>query len=176
MNSFGEYGTAEPMQSSTAVLQFSNEESVSYALGMHKNAPPDTKPAPFGFGARLKAARQEKKLTQAQLGELAGENGKDANKQSIFDWESERYYPKVDQLRVMCLRLGVSADDLIFGDLKKQVAMAQAQSAVKQLTEEQRMALLATMMGPALSDKGVEQRIPITKAPAFKIRSSKGKT
>lgn len=142
---------------------------------MQKNTPPDAKPVPFGFGARLKAARQEKKLTQAQLGEQAGENGKDANKQSIFDWESERYYPKVDQLRVMCLRLGVSADDLIFGDLQKQVAMAQAQIAVKQLTEEQRMALLAAMMGPAVSDKGVEQKMPITRAPAFKQPKSKGK-
>lgn len=142
---------------------------------MQKNPSPEAKTAPFGFGPRLKAARQEKKLTQAQLGEQAGENGKDANKQSIFDWESERYYPKVDQLRVMCLRLGVSADDLIFGDLKEQVAMAQAKVAVKQLTEEQRMALLATMLGPAVPDKSVEEKMPITRASAFKQPKSKGR-
>lgn len=169
MNACTEYGTAIPLRSSTAVLQFRNDGGVSYASDMDKppkNAAPKAVPhAPFGFGMRLQAARKAANLTQLQLGVGAGEYGKDAGKQSISDWEKERYYPKVDQLRVMCLRLNISADELVFGDLKRAAAMAQAESAVQQLTPEQRRALLAKMLGPAVSDHGVEQKMPITRAP-----------
>lgn len=120
----------------------------------------------FGFGARLKAARQNAGLTQAELGKGAGEFGKDANKQSISDWEAERYYPKVDQLRIICLRLNASADELVFGDVKEAAKMAQAVSAVQQLTAEQRAELLRKMHGPGVSDERVEEKMPITKKPA----------
>lgn len=120
----------------------------------------------FGFGARLKTARIAAGLTQAELGKGAGEFGKDANKQSISDWEAERYYPKVDQLRMMCLTIGVSADELVFGDVKKAADFARAENAVKQLTKEQREELLRKMQGPAVSDEHVEAKMPITKRPA----------
>jgi DNA-binding transcriptional regulator YiaG len=71
-----------------------------------------------GFGERLKAARKMEGLSQEELGRRAGEGGKDASKASVSDWEHERHYPKADQLRTMCMRLGVCADELLFGGQK----------------------------------------------------------
>lgn len=114
----------------------------------------------FGFGERLKAARTLAGLSGAELGKGAGENGRDATRQSVSDWENGRHYPKADQLRIICLRLNVSADHLIFGDLRQSVAMAKATSAVQELTEDQRRELLAMMLGPAASDNHVEKHLP----------------
>lgn len=114
----------------------------------------------FGFGARLRAARERAGLTGAELGRGAGENGKDASKASVSDWEKERHYPKADQLRVICLKLNTSVDDLIFGDVKEHIKVVQAESAIQALSQEQRMHLLAKMMGDAVSDDHVEKFIP----------------
>lgn len=165
MNSCLEYGTAVPCGSSTAVLEFWHDAFASYAQTMGKKQQTDENRI-FGFGARLKAARIKAEITQAELGKGAGEFGKDANKQSISDWEAERYYPKVDQLRVMCLRLNASADELVFGDVRQAAVMAQAESVVRQLTQAQRDELLKKMQGPAVSDEHVEEKMPITKKPA----------
>jgi transcriptional regulator with XRE-family HTH domain len=115
---------------------------------------------PFGFGERLKAARTARGISGAELGKGAGENGRDATRQSVSDWEHDRHYPKADQLRIICLKLNVSADHLIFGDLRQSVAVAKAASAVQELTDEQRRQLLALMLGPAASDQHVEKHLP----------------
>lgn len=117
----------------------------------------------FGFGERLRSARLGRGLTQTELGIGTGENGRDAKKQSVVDWEKERHYPKADQLRAICLKLGVSADDLLFGDIKSAAAVATAESAVMALTEAQRLALIARLNGPAVSDHEVEQKMPAVK-------------
>lgn len=114
----------------------------------------------FGFGDRLKQARTEKGISGAELGRGAGENGRDATRQSVSDWEHERHYPKADQLRIICLKLNVSADHLIFGDLRQSAAVAKAASAVQELTDDQRRQLLALMLGPAASDNHVEKHLP----------------
>lgn len=126
----------------------------------------------FGFGARLKKARQEKGMSGIELGRGAGENGKDASKQSVSDWEAERHYPKADQLRVICLKLNIAVDDLIFGDVKEHIKVIQAESAIQALTHEQRMDLLAKMMGPAVTDARVERFIPAP--PADPLHSDLG--
>ncbi|WP_083944687.1 MULTISPECIES: helix-turn-helix transcriptional regulator [unclassified Variovorax] len=69
----------------------------------------------FGFGSRLRAARQSRGMTGEELGRGAGEGGKDASKASVSDWENERHYPKADQLRVICMKLDISPDELLFG-------------------------------------------------------------
>lgn len=99
-------------------------------------------------------------MSGIELGRGAGENGKDASKQSVSDWEAERHYPKADQLRVICLKLNIAVDDLIFGDVKEHIKVIQAESAIQALTEEQRRDLLAKMLGPAASDAHVERFIP----------------
>lgn len=114
----------------------------------------------FGFGERLRAARVAAGLSGTDLGRGAGENGRDASKASVSDWEHERHYPKADQLRVICLKLNIAVDDLIFGDVKEHIKVIQAESAIQALTPEQRMTLLAKMMGPAASDSRVEEFIP----------------
>lgn len=119
-----------------------------------------TNDASFGFGARLKAAREKIGMSGTELGKGAGERGKDASKASVSDWEHDRHYPKADQLRVICLKLNISVDELIFGDVQEQANLIFAESAIKALTLEQRMALLAKMMGPAVSDEHVEKHLP----------------
>jgi transcriptional regulator with XRE-family HTH domain len=114
----------------------------------------------FGFGERLKLARTQAGISGAELGKGAGENGRDATRQSVSDWEHDRHYPKADQLRIICLKLNVTADHLIFGDLRQSQAIAKAASAVLELTDEQRRALLALMLGPAASDSHVEKHLP----------------
>jgi transcriptional regulator with XRE-family HTH domain len=97
----------------------------------------------FGFGQRLQAARVNKKLTGVQFGKgLQGED-KDASKQTVSDWENERHLPDVWQLREICLRLGVSADYLLFGDKGMTPAMLEAHAALQKLAPEQRRELLA---------------------------------
>ena len=85
---------------------FCHVGGIAYALDM------DKKPS-FGFGPRLKEARTNAGISGAELGVGAGENGRDATRQSVSDWENGRHYPKADQLRIICLKLNVSADHLI---------------------------------------------------------------
>lgn len=125
----------------------------------------------FGFGERLKAARKAMKLSGEELGKGAGgSKGKDATKASVSDWEHERHYPKADQLRVICLKLNVSADDLIFGDIKAHANMAQAKSAVQALTAEQRSELLRSLQQAPAPDDRVGQFIQ--PAPTRKLASA----
>jgi transcriptional regulator with XRE-family HTH domain len=113
----------------------------------------------FGFGARLKAARIAAGLSQSELAEVAGENGGAGSKQTVSGWEAERHYPKANQLRAICIKLNISVDELVFGDVRDQAKLNQAESAIQALTHEQRMALLAKMLGPAVPDSRVGEFI-----------------
>ena len=77
--------------------------------------PTTQEPSKETFGTRLTAARRAKGLTQAQLGQGMGTDGVSINKAAISGWELDNYLPNVRQLRLICERLGVSADSLIFG-------------------------------------------------------------
>lgn len=65
------------------------------------------------FGGRLREARHAAGLTQSQLGTGLGNGGYDLLKASISSWEANRNQPNVTQLRLLCQRLGVSADQLL---------------------------------------------------------------
>lgn len=99
----------------------------------------------FGFGSRLRAARQRAGLTGAELGIETGENGKNASKASVSDWENDRHYPKADQLRAICIKLKISADHLVLGDIKEELNLIHAENVIQSLTDAQRQALLARM-------------------------------
>lgn len=67
------------------------------------------------FGMRLRHARAIAGMTQADLGRGMGNEGADLMKASVSAWEVDRSSPNVDQLRLICDRLCVSADWLLFG-------------------------------------------------------------
>jgi DNA-binding XRE family transcriptional regulator len=69
------------------------------------------------FGSRLRAARIEAGLTQTDVADAVG-----VGKAAVSSWESGRHFPKVDQLEVICTRVRVSADRLIFGQQMAEAA------------------------------------------------------
>lgn len=71
----------------------------------------------MSFGVRLREARVKKDLTQEGLGKGLGTNGDDAGKAVVSGWEKDRHFPRADQLAMICDKLGVSADYLLFGKI-----------------------------------------------------------
>lgn len=67
------------------------------------------------FGVRLREARVSAGLTQTQLAQGLAVGGGDLLKAAISSWETDRCLPNIGQLRLMCVRLSVSADHLVFG-------------------------------------------------------------
>lgn len=68
----------------------------------------------IGFGERLKKVREDLGISGAALGKGL-QFGGDASRQSVSDWEAERHYPNVWQLRKLCEKLRKTADFLLFG-------------------------------------------------------------
>lgn len=62
------------------------------------------------FGPRLAAARKAAGLTQEELGVAVG-----LGKGAISSWETGRTQPDACQVAAISLRLGVSADHLLYG-------------------------------------------------------------
>lgn len=88
------------------------------------------------FGARLAEARKRKQLTQDGLGRGLGTDGKDASKAVVYGWEKDQHYPRVDQLVLICEKLGVSSDYLLFGteaDSNLEPEISKAASALQAL-------------------------------------------
>lgn len=71
----------------------------------------------MSFGERLRQARLKKDLTQDGLGKGLGTNGEDAGKAVVSGWEKNRHFPRADQLALICEKLGVGADYLLFGKI-----------------------------------------------------------
>lgn len=120
-------------------------------------------PADIGFGERLKAARLERGLSGSELGRGLQADG-DASRQTISDWEAERHYPNVWQLRELCMKLNKSADFFLFGEAVQESAKLQrAKLAVKALSDEERLDLFTAIAQPGLTDHEVEDKIPATR-------------
>jgi transcriptional regulator with XRE-family HTH domain len=66
------------------------------------------------FGSRLREVRKAKNLSQEALGALLGGN-EPATKQTVYGWEKDKHFPRVDQLALLCEKLGCSADYLLLG-------------------------------------------------------------
>lgn len=112
------------------------------------------KPEPFGFGERLAMARKEKKLSGEALGKGL-QMGGDASRQTVSDWEKERHYPSVWQLRELCIKLNKTADFLVFGDIKP--------AAGRALTDEEREVVLRLLAKDGVPSSVIEERMPETK-------------
>ena len=66
------------------------------------------------FGEKLSKARKENNYTQEQLADILG-----VSPQSISKWESEKAYPEMDKLLVICDLFDVTLDDLVIGDVAR---------------------------------------------------------
>jgi DNA-binding XRE family transcriptional regulator len=98
------------------------------AKAARMDLPQDLRGVEDSFGMRLKGARLAAGLTQAALGEC---DGVGALKASISSWESGRYEPNLSQLRAICERLNVSADELL--------GLSQASAARKPKNESEKI-------------------------------------
>lgn len=104
------------------------------------------------FGDRLRNRMKEKGVTMPALavglkprknGVLEGDLGRAA----VYGWINGNGFPNVIQLAAICKKLDISSDYLLFGGISSAVSpqMERAASAVKELTEEERMALFAAV-------------------------------
>lgn len=101
----------------------------------------------MSFGARLAQARKSKGMTQTDLGKGLGTDGTDASKAVVYGWEKDQHFPRVDQLRLICEKLGVSAQHLVFGNeaaLPLEPDVAQVASDISSLPPRQRDWVLMT--------------------------------
>lgn len=141
------------------LLQTFHFDCPAYAFGM-------------GFGHRLAAIRKDRKMTQADLGVGLGTDGADVGKQVVYGWEKEQHYPRVDQLILICQKLNISADYLLFGDItpRHSQRVSEAEQAISRLTDQERQDLIAVLSKPGVPDHVVEQRIPITRPKAKEVK------
>lgn len=111
-------------------------------------------------------------MTQTDLGVGLGTDGADVGKQVVYGWEKEQHYPRVDQLILICQKLNISADYLLFGDIKPPHSqrVADAEQAISRLSDQERQELIAVLSKPGVPDHVVEQKIPITRRQAKEVK------
>lgn len=76
----------------------------------------DEKPderANMSFKKNLQYLRGLRNMTQEQLAMLMG-----VSRQAISKWESEKAYPEMDKLLMICDMFGVTLDELVMGDVR----------------------------------------------------------
>lgn len=61
-------------------------------------------------------------MTQEQLGQGMGADGRDLGKGAVSCWENDVAPPNTKQLALLCERLKVKADDLLFGPKQRKAA------------------------------------------------------
>ena len=66
----------------------------------------------MSFKENLQYLRGSRNMTQEQLAMLLG-----VSRQAISKWESEKAYPEMDKLLMLCDMFGVTLDDLVMGDV-----------------------------------------------------------
>jgi transcriptional regulator with XRE-family HTH domain len=131
----------------------------------------------MSFGARLAAARKDAGLTQADLGLGLGTDGADASKSVVYGWEKDQHYPRVDQLMLICRKLRVSADFLLFGDeVVVNPKVEAAKQVVDALTDEERLALFAAIHQPAVPEDKAARHLPLPPEFTIKAKSAKAVT
>lgn len=67
----------------------------------------------MSFKENLQYLRGSRNMTQEQLAMLLG-----VSRQAISNWESEKAYPEMDKLLMLCDMFGVTLDDLVMGDVR----------------------------------------------------------
>lgn len=121
-------------------LSILNEQSIrhnagrSYAQTMSKEE---------SFSSRLRARVEELGFVQAKLGIGLKPNGGDLGRAAVNGWLSGLTQPSASQLAVICKRLDISADYLLFGNIEMASPRVDwAKSAIDQLSPQERAALL----------------------------------
>lgn len=67
----------------------------------------------MSFKENLQYLRGSRNMTQEQLAMLLG-----VSRQAISKWESEKAYPEMDKLLMLCDMFGMTLDDLVMGDVR----------------------------------------------------------
>lgn len=70
----------------------------------------------MSFRANLQYLRAQRNMPQEQLAMLLG-----VSRQAISKWESEKAYPEMDKLLMICDLFGCTLDDLVLGDVSASV-------------------------------------------------------
>ncbi|MFT8357617.1 helix-turn-helix transcriptional regulator [Bifidobacterium aquikefiri] len=68
----------------------------------------------MSFKTNLQSLRAQRNMTQEQLAMLLG-----VSRQAISKWESEKAYPEMDKLLIICDLFGCTLDDLVLGDVNR---------------------------------------------------------
>lgn len=126
----------------------------------------------MGFGERLAETRKLLGMTQSDLGQGLGTDGADVGKQVVYGWEKNQHYPRVDQLILICRKLNISADYLLFGDEPPAPSkrVEEVRQAIIDLPPVERRHLrsqLADLLDrPGVPDHVVESKMPVTRRKA----------
>ena len=75
----------------------------------------------MSFRANLQYLRAQRNMPQEQLAMLLG-----VSRQAISKWESEKAYPEMDKLLMVCDLFGCTLDDLVLGDVSVSVNVGAA--------------------------------------------------
>lgn len=75
----------------------------------------------MSFRANLQYLRAQRNMTQEQLAMLLG-----VSRQAISKWESEKAYPEMDKLLMICDLFGCTLDDLVLGGVSASVNVGAA--------------------------------------------------
>lgn len=75
----------------------------------------------MSFRTNLQYLRAQRNMTQEQLAMLLG-----VSRQAISKWESEKAYPEMDKLLMICDLFGCTLDDLVLGDVSVSVNVGAA--------------------------------------------------
>ncbi len=66
----------------------------------------------MSFRTNLQYLRAQRNMTQERLAMLLG-----VSRRAISKWESEKAYPEMDKLLMICDLFGCTLDDLVLGDV-----------------------------------------------------------
>lgn len=84
----------------------------------------------MSFKENLQYLRGSRNMTQEQLAMLLG-----VSRQAISKWESEKAYPEMDKLLMLCDMFGVTLDDLVMGDVRASAGCGGAASQVAGMSD-----------------------------------------
>jgi transcriptional regulator with XRE-family HTH domain len=122
---------------------------------------------PESFSERLRKRVEELGITHAALGKGLKADGSDLGRAAVHGWLSGNTQPSALQLAVICERLEVSADYLLFGYKQSRSPKVElAKTAIRQLSPAELAELHAMLNSqtPA-TDELVQEKMPITRTP-----------
>lgn len=85
----------------------------------------------MSFAENLQYLRKKNKITQEELAEELN-----LSRQSVSKWETGEAYPETDKLIILCDKFGVTLDELLRGDVTKDVKAEEAEEVKTKEAEE----------------------------------------